>query len=110
MAGYMKLDGVAASEGVALGPAFVHVPGELKPERESISEDAVEDELKRFKNAVEAVARELSETAERLREGGSESEAEIFEAHVEMAEDPEFQEGVEERVRSLESSEAAVRW
>ena len=108
MAGYMKLDGVAASEGVALGPAFVHVPGELKPERESISEDAVEDELKRFKNAVEAVARELSETAERLREGGSESEAEIFEAHVEMAEDPEFQEGVEERVRNLESSEAAV--
>src|SRR5215211_6880868 len=108
VAHYVKLDGVAASEGVAFGPAFVHVPYELKPERESISEDAVEDELRRFKNAVETVVRELSETAERLREGGSESEAGIFEAHAEMAEDPEFQDGVEERVRNLESPEAAV--
>src|SRR5918993_1476323 len=108
VADYVKLDGVVASEGVAVGPAFVHVPHELKPERESISEDAVEDELKRFKNAVEAVVREISETAERLREGGSESEAGIFEAHAEMAEDPEFQDGVEERVRNLESPEAAV--
>src|ERR671913_2647294 len=108
VADYVKLDGVAASEGVAVGPAFVHVPHELKPERESISEDAVEDELRRFKNAVEAVVRELSETMERLREGGGESEAGIFEAHAEMAEDPELQEDVEERVRNLESPEAAV--
>ena len=108
MADYVRLDGVAASEGVAVGPAFVHVPTEPKPERESIDKDAVETELKSFRNAVEAVARELSETAERLREGGNESEAGIFEAHVEMAEDPEFQSDVEERVRSLESPEAAV--
>src|SRR5215204_5504944 len=108
VADYLKLDGVAASEGAALGRAFVHVPHELKLERESISKDAVEDELKRFKNAIEAVVRDLSDTAERLREGGSESEAGIFEAHDEMAEDPEFQEGVEERVRNLESPEAAV--
>jgi phosphoenolpyruvate-protein phosphotransferase (PTS system enzyme I) len=108
VADYVRLDGVAASEGVAVGPAFVHVPTEPKPERESIDKDAVETELKSFRNAVEAVARELSETAERLREGGNESEAGIFEAHVEMAEDPEFQSDVEERVRSLESPEAAV--
>ena len=108
MADYVKLDGVAASEGVAVGPAFVHLPTEPKPERESIPKEAVEEELKRFRNAVEAVVRHLSETAERLREGGSESEAGIFEAHAEMAEDPELQSEVEERVRSLESPEAAV--
>ena len=108
MADYVKLNGVPASEGVAVGPVFVHVPRELKPERESISRDAVEDELMRFGDAVGVVARELSETAERLREGGSESEARIFEAHAEMAEDPEFHSEVEERVRNLESPEAAV--
>jgi phosphotransferase system enzyme I (PtsI) len=108
MADYVRLNGVAASEGVAVGPAFVHVPRELKPERESISKDAVEEELGRFQSAVETVTRKLSETAERLREGGSESEAGIFEAHVEMAEDPEFQSDVEERVRDLRSPEAAV--
>jgi phosphoenolpyruvate-protein phosphotransferase (PTS system enzyme I) len=108
VADYVRLDGVAASEGVAVGPAFVHVPSEPEPERESITEEEVEKELERFREAVEAVARELAQTAERLREGGSESEAGIFDAHVEMAEDPEFQSDVEERMRSLESPEAAV--
>jgi phosphotransferase system enzyme I (PtsI) len=108
VADYVRLDGVAASEGVAVGPVFVHVPREVEPERESITEEEVEKELERFREAVEAVARELAQTAERLREGGSESEAGIFEAHVEMAEDPEFHSEVEERVRGLESPEAAV--
>jgi phosphoenolpyruvate-protein phosphotransferase (PTS system enzyme I) len=108
VADYVKLDGVAASEGVAVGPAFVHLPTEPEPERETIPKEAVEEELKRFREAVEAVVRHLSETAERLREGGSEKEAGIFEAHAEMAEDPEFHSEVEERVRSLESPEAAV--
>src|SRR5919112_2916553 len=103
-----RLAGVAASEGVAVGPAFVHVSKELKPERENISEVEVEEELGRFQSAVEAVAKKLSATAEEMREGGSEKEAGIFEAHVEMAEDPEFQSEVEERVKNLESPEAAV--
>src|SRR5918998_4353752 len=103
-----RLIGVAASEGVAVGPAFVHVSKELKPERENISEVEVEEELERFQSAVEAVAKKLSATAKEMREGGSEKEAGIFEAHVEMAEDPEFQSEVEERVKGLESPEVAV--
>ena len=103
-----RITGVAASEGVAVGPVFIHAPGELEPERKNIPEDAVEDELGRFQGAVEAVVKKLTETAEGLRESGSEKEAGIFDAHIEMAEDPEVQEGVEERVKNLESPEAAV--
>ncbi len=103
-----RITGVAASEGVAVGPVFIHALGELKPERKNIPEDAVEDELGRFQGAVEAVVKKLTETAEGLRESGSEKEAGIFDAHIEMAEDPEVQEGVEERVKNLESPEAAV--
>jgi phosphoenolpyruvate-protein phosphotransferase (PTS system enzyme I) len=103
----LKLTGVGASEGVAVGPAFVYVAGELEPDRRSITNDAVEEELVRFRHAVEAVVGRLSETAERLRAAGSE-EAAIFEAHVELAEDPELSEGVEERVRNLTSPEVAV--
>jgi phosphoenolpyruvate-protein phosphotransferase len=103
-----RIAGVAASEGVAVGPVFVHARRELEPERENISEDEVEEELARLQSAVEAVVKKLSQTAERLRESGSEKEAGIFDAHVEMAEDPEFHSEVEERVRSLESPEAAV--
>jgi phosphoenolpyruvate-protein phosphotransferase (PTS system enzyme I) len=103
-----RLKGVAASEGVAVGPAFVHVPRELEPERENISEGEVEEELGRLRDAVEAVVKKLTATADEMREGGSEKEAGIFDAHVEMAEDPELQSEVEERVRNLESPEAAV--
>src|SRR5215210_5116419 len=103
-----RLTGVAASEGVAVGPVFVHVPRELEPEREKISEGEVEEELGRFRAAVEVVAKKLSATADEMREGGSEKEAGIFEAHVEMAEDPEFHSEVEERVKGLESPEAVV--
>src|SRR5919107_2506982 len=103
-----RLTGVAASEGLAVGSAFVHVAREPEPEREKISEGEVEEELGRFRDAVEVVAKKLSATADRLREGGSEKEAGIFEAHVEMAEDPEFQSEVEERVKGLKSPEAAA--
>jgi phosphotransferase system enzyme I (PtsI) len=54
------------------------------------------------------VVARLSQAAEYLRAAGSEEEAAIFEAHVEFAEDPELNSGVEERVRELESPEAAV--
>src|SRR3712207_5847567 len=103
-----RLTGVAASEGVAVGPVFVHLVRELEPERETISEDEVEEELGRFGAAVEATAAKLAATAEKMREGGSEKEAGIFDAHAEIAEDPEFHSEVEERVRGLESPEAAV--
>ncbi len=108
MAQYLKLDGVAASEGVALGPAFVHAPVELKPEREAIPEGQEEEELGRLRSAVGIVVKKLYATAEEMREGGNEGEAGIFEAHAEMAEDPEFLSEVEERVRGLQSPEGAV--
>jgi phosphoenolpyruvate-protein phosphotransferase len=106
--GAARLEGVAASGGVAVGPVFVHLNEEPEPERKEIPEDAVEEELGRFRGAVEAVVARLGETAERLRASGSEGEAGIFEAHVEIAEDPELHEAVEERVRGLMSPEAAV--
>jgi phosphoenolpyruvate-protein phosphotransferase len=50
----------------------------------------------------------LSETIDGLRQSGNEDEAGIFEFHAEMAEDPELASAVEERVKNLESPEAAV--
>ncbi len=104
----MKLTGIGASEGVAVGPAFVPATGTPEPERRRITQSEVESELQRFRDAVRAVAGRLSETGERLRASGSEEEACIFEFHVEMAEDPELASAVEERIGTLESPEAAV--
>jgi phosphotransferase system enzyme I (PtsI) len=104
----LKLTGIGASEGVAVGPSFVPATGRPEPERDRITEGEVEAELARFKKATEAVAASLLETGDRLRSSGQEEEAGIFEFHVEMAEDPELATSVEERVRNLQSPEAAV--
>ena len=104
----MKLSGVGASEGVAVGPAFVPQTGRPEPERTSIDEGEVEVELRRFRDAVEVVVGRISETADGLRESGNEDEAGIFDFHAEMAEDPELDSAVDERVKNLESPEAAV--
>ena len=56
----MKLSGVGASEGVAVGPAFAPRTGRPEPERDSITEDEIGPELKRFRDAVEAVVERLS--------------------------------------------------
>src|SRR5215203_2959539 len=104
----VKLSGVGASEGVAVGPAFVPRTGGPEPERTSIDEGEVEAELRRFRDAVEVVVGRISETADGLRESGNEDEAGIFDFHAEMAEDPELDSAVEERVKNLENPEAAV--
>src|ERR687889_1694932 len=104
----MKLTGTGASEGIVVGPAFVPATGRPEPERTSIEEDQVAAELQRFEDAVETVAAQISETADGLRASGNEDEAGIFEFHAEMAEDPELASAVEERVRNLQSPEAAV--
>ena len=104
----MKLTGIGASEGVAVGPAFVSAKGTPEPERDRIKKDEVEAELQRFGNAVEAVAVNQSQTVDELRRSGHEEEAGIFDFHLEMTEDPELVSAVEERIKSLESPEAAV--
>ena len=69
----MKLTGVGASDGVAVGPAFVPTTGTTEPDRTRIAEGEVETELQRFEDAVEAVAGELHKIVDRLRDSGNES-------------------------------------
>lgn len=104
----VELSGVGASEGIAVGPAYVHLEAEIEPERTRIPEGSFDGELARFRAAVEAVAGRLRETGENLTGTLGEDEAAIFEVHAEMADDPELLEGVEKRLRDLESPESAV--
>ena len=104
----VELSGVGASEGIAVGPAYIHLEEEIEPERTRIPEGSFDGELARFRAAVEAVAGRLRETGENLTGTLGEDEAAIFEVHAEMADDPELLEGVEKRLRNLQSPESAV--
>ncbi|MBZ9847504.1 phosphoenolpyruvate--protein phosphotransferase [Mesorhizobium sp. CA14] len=60
--GTPKLQGVAASEGVAVGPAFAHFPPEIEGPGRRLQADEIEGELKRFRGAVASVQSRMDRT------------------------------------------------
>ncbi|OHV59628.1 phosphoenolpyruvate--protein phosphotransferase [Mesorhizobium sp. LCM 4577] len=57
-----KLQGVAASEGVAIGPAFAHFPPEIEGPGRRLQGDEIEDEIERFRGAVASVQARMDRT------------------------------------------------
>jgi phosphoenolpyruvate-protein kinase (PTS system EI component) len=97
-----RLRGLAASAGIAAGPAAVV--------REALHEPAGggPDEERRALAALADVAADLGAAADRLRERGFEEEARILETNRLMAEDPSLLDAVRERA-AAQGAVAAVR-
>ncbi|MBZ9990075.1 phosphoenolpyruvate--protein phosphotransferase [Mesorhizobium sp. BH1-1-5] len=60
--GTPKLQGVAASEGVAIGPAFAHFPAEIEGPGRRLLADEIDGELERFRGAVASVQARMDRT------------------------------------------------
>ncbi|HBF3450635.1 TPA: phosphoenolpyruvate--protein phosphotransferase [Clostridioides difficile] len=84
----MAYKGIGASPGVALGKALVVEHSELVIEEKSI--DNVEAEIAKLENAVAVSKEELVKVKEKASEELGAEEAEIFEAHLLVLEDPEL--------------------
>jgi phosphoenolpyruvate-protein phosphotransferase len=101
------LPGIAASEGIAIGPAFNYAPSSLTIQARKAA--TAEEEFARFEEAVKQARAELryiySAVLERTH---SEKHAAIFEAHVMMLEDPALAEAVRTRVSEGAIVEQAV--
>ncbi|HBF7900234.1 phosphoenolpyruvate--protein phosphotransferase [Clostridioides difficile] len=84
----MAYKGIGASPGVALGKALVVEHSELVVEKKSI--DNVEAEIAKLEDAVAVSKEELVKVKEKAYEELGAEEAEIFEAHLLVLEDPEL--------------------
>ncbi|ALA19666.1 PTS sugar transporter subunit IIBC [Chelatococcus sp. CO-6] len=102
-----ELVGVAASEGVAVGRAFVYLPREPQPERGRIAAQEVEAETLRFRRAVETVCAMLERKADN-GDAAAATAADIMAALKDVAQDPEFLTAVEARIGAQEDPVAAV--
>ncbi|TGS15156.1 phosphoenolpyruvate--protein phosphotransferase [Mesorhizobium sp. M2E.F.Ca.ET.209.01.1.1] len=60
--GTPKLQGVAASEGVAIGPAFAHFPAEIEGPGRRLQADEIYGEVERFRAAVAQVQARMDRT------------------------------------------------
>ena len=80
--------GTGASPGIALGNALVIEHSELNIEKRNI--ENIEAEIEKLQSAVETSRIELEKVKERAKVELGEHEAEIFEAHLLVLEDPEL--------------------
>jgi phosphoenolpyruvate-protein kinase (PTS system EI component) len=97
-----RLRGLAASAGIAAGPAAVVREAQREPARGG------PDEERRAREALEAVSADLGAAADRLRDRGLEEDARILETNRLMAEDPSLIEAVRGRAPAI-GAVAAVR-
>lgn len=89
--------GTGASPGIAIGKVLVVEHGELEIQRVSISN--VEEEVARLDKAVEISKEELTKVKEKALLELGEHEAEIFEAHLLVLEDPELIDSAKAKIK-----------
>ena len=80
-------EGIPASPGIAIAPVHVIARGFSAPEVYEITEEEVEREQARFREALEITKRQLIELQSRLEDLAGDNESGIFEAHVMILED-----------------------
>ena len=101
-----RLQGIGASAGIAIGPAYCYRLPELKlPERAAAS---TEEELRRFTEAVSQADGELQALQDSLQKRAGEKDAAIFEAHQMMLHDPMLAKKVRALVEAGQPIEHAV--
>ena len=101
------LKGIAASDGIVVGPAFCHRPLQLDiPAR---SPGSVQDELRRFQSACEQAGQELDDLKASVLARSDAETAAIFDAHKVMATDPMLYDAVQARLEAGQIVETAVR-
>lgn len=101
------LKGIAASDGVAVAPAYLLVEPDLSFEKKTV--DDIEAEAARFSKAVEESQAELENIRKVAAESLGEEEAQVFDAHLMFLSDPEFTGQIDAKIKSdAVNSEAAL--
>jgi len=105
------LSGLAAARGVVAGPVFLcHDARDVAVPEYTVPADGVPAELARYRDARVETRRQIEALAARLREGSVGPEADIFDNHLVLFDDPTIVSGIERLIREERlNAEAAVR-
>jgi len=95
--------GIATSDGIAIGRAYVFSPPEgeqgMHVPSHAIAAEEVAHECRRLKKALEQTHAQIREAQKQLGKSAGREHARIFDAHLLLLEDSVVREQVEERVR-----------
>jgi phosphotransferase system enzyme I (PtsI) len=104
----MVLQGIPASPGFAIGPAYLLHPEDRVVKKRVIAADKAELEVARLKRALDKAHKEIQGIKNRIAEDVGESEARIFDSHMLILHDSEILDTVHRDIReSLYSAEYA---
>ena len=96
--------GIGVSPGVAWGPALIIRWDFPEVPDRTVRADAVENEVRRLREAVEYVVSHLQELGERVLQRAGPEESRIFDAQILMAQDEDFLASVETLIRNNQLS------
>jgi phosphotransferase system enzyme I (PtsI) len=102
------IKGIAASNGIVIGKAFVVADAKPQLPRRAITPDQTGQEKERLQKAMAVTKKQLENIRANLAAKAGEEEAAIFDAHLMLLEDPMLGEAILEAVDQGTNAEAAV--
>ncbi|AEF83747.1 phosphoenolpyruvate-protein phosphotransferase [Treponema primitia ZAS-2] len=103
-----KLSGVSVSPGIVIGKSFLYQGNDFSEiPRYAIGKTQVEAEWRRLQAAIEAAVADVRALHDKASREMSKEKAAIFETHLLMLEDPEFQDQIKGK---LETDRENIEW
>ena len=102
------LNGIIASEGIAIGKAVVHVEQEMVLPEYTVAKEDVQKEFETFKQAKAEAISQLDALYNDVLAKLGEEEAEVFEGHMEIADDESLEEEVLDFIQQGHSVTVAI--
>ncbi len=91
-------NGIAASGGIAIGPAYLYHPVGFTIPRRSLRAEEVDQELSRYQKALKLTREQILELEGRMKEKLGEEHSAIFQAHQIVLDDPLFLEEIPDAI------------
>jgi len=99
------MKGIGVSPGIVIGRVLLKEEKQILVEKRDIKN--YEEEIQRFKRAIESGKSEIQDIYDNVLKNMGETEASIFEAHLMILEDPEMVEQVEKKI---EENKVNAEW
>ena len=90
----MRIQGISGSRGVAVGNVYKYIQEEIIIPDYTVADGDVEAEIGKFAAAMAATLKQLDIIRQKALVDMGPEEAAIFEAHMQIAQDPSLSDGI----------------
>ena len=104
----MRIQGISGSRGVAVGNVYRYIQEEIVIPDYTVADDKVEEEIGKFAAAMAATLKQLDTIRQKALDEMGAEEAAIFEAHMQIAQDPSLSDGIKSLVESSHTNVVAA--